>query len=206
MSDEVRDDEKVDRWVAHHPPADISPAEFEQFVADVLGAGGTDLANYTVQTHEVISGADGDFDFDATIRFSHLGMDYLTIVEAKRHKNPIKRELVQVLHSKAQSVGAHKAVMIATAPFQRGAIEFAKAHGIALVLVSEGRFTFETRAAEPRPVMSRQEAQERYGLPTFVGVGIGPGSDGGGTTFTTFDTTDCQRIQEVLFNVQTNES
>jgi hypothetical protein len=127
-------------------------------------------------------------------------------LEAKRHKNPIKRDLVQILHSKAQSVGAHKAVMIATAPFQRGAIEFAKAHGIALVLVSEGRFTFETRAAAPRPVMSRQEAQERYGLPTFVGVGIGPGGDSGGTMFTTFDTTDCQRIQEVLFNVETDES
>lgn len=205
MNGDALDDEKVDRWVAHHPPADISPGEFEEFVADVLGASATGLANYTVQTHEVIAGSDGDYDFDATIRFSNLGMDYLTIVEAKCHKNPIKRELVQVLHSKAQSVGAHKAVMIATAPFQRGAIEFAKAHGIALVIVSEGRFTFETRAAEPRPAMSRQEAQERYGIPTFVGVGIGPGGDTGGTMFTTFDTDDGSRIQEVLFSINADE-
>ena len=95
--------------------------------------------------------------------------------------------------------------MIATAPFQRGAIEFAKAHGIALVIVSEGRFTFETRAAEPRPAMSRQEAQERYGIPTFVGVGIGPGGDTGGTMFTTFDTDDGSRIQEVLFSINADE-
>jgi hypothetical protein len=43
-------------------------------------------------------------------------MDFLMLVEAKRHKNPIKRELVQVLHSKLRSVGAHKAAMIAPRP------------------------------------------------------------------------------------------
>ena len=54
MNGNVRDDEKVDRWVG--PPADISPVEFERFVADVLEAGGGDLASYTVQTHEGVAG------------------------------------------------------------------------------------------------------------------------------------------------------
>jgi hypothetical protein len=202
MATEGSDDEKVDRWIATRPPAeDISPAEFEEFVAELLRAGSPGLENYMVQSHEVIHGVDGDYDFDATVRFSVLGMDYLVLVEDKRHEHPIKRELVQVLHQKLQSVGAQKAVMISTAPFQRGAIEFAKTHRIALVMVSEGRFTFETRAAAPKPVMSREEAREKYGIPTFVAVCFGPGDKPGWTSITTIDPDDSQRIQEDIFGI-----
>ena len=54
-------------------------------------------------------------------------MEFLIVVEAKKHRYPIKRELVQVLHSKIQSVGAHKGVMVSTAPYQNGALDSATA-------------------------------------------------------------------------------
>lgn len=202
MTGHASDEEKVDRWVARYPPAEISPEDFEQFVADVLGTGSPGLAEFEVRSHEVLRGVDGDFDFDATVRFSYLGMSFLTVVEAKRHSNPIKRELVQVLHSKAQSVGAQKAILISTAPFQRGAIEFAKSHGIALVMVSEGRFTFETRAASPQPPMSRQQARDVYGAPPFVGVCFGPAERPGATAIMIVNPGDAERIRGVLFGVQ----
>lgn len=82
----------------------------------------------------------GTFDFDATARYQFAGMSFLVLVEAKLHKNPIKRELVLVLYQKILSVGAHKGVMVSTAPYQAGAVAFAKTHGIALVTVTEGRF------------------------------------------------------------------
>lgn len=203
-----RDDEKVDRWVARHPPAEnISPAEFEQFVADLLSAGSPGLENYRVQAHEVLQGVDGSYDFDATVRFSVLGMDYLVLVEDKRHEHPIKRELVQVLHQKLQSVGAQKAVMISTAPFQSGAIEFAKTHGVALVMVSEGRLLLETRAAMPRPVMSREEAQENYGLPTFVAVCFGPADNPGAISIANIDPDprESNGIQQEIFGIELDE-
>jgi hypothetical protein len=184
----------------------MSPADFEEFVAELLRAGSPGLENYMVQAHEVIHGVDGDYDFDTTVRFSVLGTDYLVLVEDKRHEHPIKREQVQVLHQKLESVGAQKAVMISTAPFQRGAIEFAKTHGIALVMVSEGRFTFETRAAQPKPVMSREEAREAYGLPTFVAVCFGPGDRPGSTTITTIEPGDSRRIQQDVFGIELSES
>ncbi len=53
-------------------------------------------------------------------------MDFVVLVEAKRHKNPVKRELVQVLRDKLADVGAHTAAMIATAPYQLGALDYAK--------------------------------------------------------------------------------
>ncbi len=132
-------DDAVARATAHYPPADLTPGEFEAYVTtlfDALELGGA-VDNLRVQTHEVVRGADGAYDFDATVRYELGGMDFLIVVEAKRHKNPIKRELVQVLHQKLQSVGAHKAVMVSTAPFQQGALDFALVHGIALVTVTE---------------------------------------------------------------------
>jgi hypothetical protein len=103
-------DEVVARPTAHYPPADISPAEFERFVTSLFDAieevGG--IANLHIQNHEVVQGMDGAYDFDATVRYELAGMAFLILVEAKLHKNPIKRDTVQVLHQKLQSVGAHK--------------------------------------------------------------------------------------------------
>lgn len=73
------------------------------------------------------------------MRFKVLGgVQFKTLVECKKHKNPIKRELVQALHQKQQSLGANKAILVSTSAFQDGAIEFARVHGIALVRLISG--------------------------------------------------------------------
>lgn len=112
---------------------------------------------------------DGTYDFDATVRSEMAGITFLVLVEAKRHKDPIRREHVQVLHSKLQSVGPQKAVMISTAPYQSGAVTYARTHGIALVTVTGGRFTYQTKAAMDVPYPIREQAADWFGLPTFVG-------------------------------------
>lgn len=185
--------------MARYPPAEITPTEFEEFVAALLRAVGTGLVEYRVTSREVIQGVDGTFDFDATVGLRSLGMEFLVVVEAKRHAHPIKRELVQVLYAKAQSVAAQKAVLISTAPFQQGAIDFAKTHGMALVLVTEGRFTFETRAATPQPTLSREQAQA-YGIPTFVGACFGAGEAPGSVRITHIDPEDPATVQEALLD------
>jgi hypothetical protein len=142
-----------DRGVVGYPCPVITPGEFEEFVAGgLLGAAGSGVDDLVVRVHEKVVGGDGVYDFDATVRYRFAGMAFLVVVEAKLHRNPIKRELVQVLHQKVHSVGAHKGVMVATSAYQAGAIEFATAHGIALVTVTEGRFVFATRnTAAVRP-------------------------------------------------------
>ncbi len=147
-------------------------------------------------------GVDGEYDFDATVRFSMGGMNFLVLAEAKRHKNPVKRELVQVLNDKLRSVGAQKAVMISTAPYQSGALEYAKVHGIALVTVTEGRFTYETKAAYGVPPMTRQQARERLGLPDFVGHAYGPGEEEGSTRVTLISPEYPDCIAEVLLGIE----
>jgi hypothetical protein len=170
-------EQEIDRASAHYPPAEITPAEFEQFVADFLTVEYAGLKDLQVTVHDVIEGTDGEYDFDATARYSIGGAAYLLLAEAKRHKNPIKRELVASLHSKLLSVGAQKAALFSTAPFQSGAVSFAKTHGIALVKVTEGRFTYETRSIDGSHGMSREDALEHMGLPYFVGVHIERGDE-----------------------------
>ena len=171
------DDQAVAPETAHYPSVKITPSEFEQFVVELLNSVDPLLASLEVTLHDRIEGVDGLYDFDATVRFGFAGMRFLVLVEAKRHKNPIKRELVQVLHSKLRSVGAQKAAMIATAPYQRGALDYAKAHGIALATVTEGRFTFETKSFGEGPTMTRQQGADQLGLPEFVGHAYGRGPE-----------------------------
>jgi hypothetical protein len=196
----MTDDDDVLMW---YPPADITPSEFEEWAAGVFESARTSLDDITVTIHDRITGTDGAFDFDATVRYRWAGIDFIVIVEAKRHKNPIKRELVQVLHSKMLSVGAHKGVMFSTSGFQRGAVEFAKKHGIALVTVTEGRFLYETRSADHRPALTREEAKDFWNLPTFAGHYIEPGDTPGETRLTLIDTHHPEYVRDLLLSVPT---
>jgi hypothetical protein len=195
------DDLAEQSWFRGYPAPDITPTEFEQWVAEVFESAAPSLEGLRVTLHEAIRGTDGSYDFDATIRFRWAGMDFLVLAEAKAHKSPIKRQLVQVLHSKVLSVGAHKGVMISTAPFQRGAVEFAKSHGIALVSVTEGRFTYEARGAGPVPAISREEALRQFDLPIFVGHSYAIGETPGSTERTLISTLDPEPIRDLLLAV-----
>ena len=145
-------------FLAFYPPPDITPSEFEEFVAgQLLGSAEPEVSNLHISLHEKITGTDGTYE-----------LSFLVLVEAKLHKNPIKRELVQVLYQTVQSAGAHKGVMVSTAPHQTGAVRFAQVHGIALATVTEGRFLYEARDALPTPQLSRAEAAARLGYPTFI--------------------------------------
>ncbi|MCZ4120257.1 restriction endonuclease [Streptomyces sp. H39-S7] len=163
-----RNEDSVARFTARYPQPDMTPAEFEEFVVELLRSGEPASLDFTVTLHETVQGFDGGYDIDATVRYAFLGMDFLVLVEAKHHQHPIKRELVQVLHQKCTSVGAQKALMVSTAPYQSGAVAFARAHGIALLTVTEGRYTFETKSADGRPALTREQALDHFGLPAFA--------------------------------------
>lgn len=142
---EDTDDDIVPRPLRNQDPVELTPSEFEVFVVDMFRALGPDVANLDIQLHEQITAADGTYDFDATVRFEQAGLHFLVLVEAKRHVNPIKRDIVMLINGKMQSVGAQKGVVVSTAPFQAGALTYARKHGIALVHVSSAGPTYVVR-------------------------------------------------------------
>ena len=78
-------------------------------------------------------------------------------VECNHDKSRVKRDRVQELWAKIQSVGAHKGILFATAGFQSGAIEFAKSHGIALVEIADGRSSYVVKTGAPQVVEQHLE-------------------------------------------------
>ncbi|MGO4120696.1 restriction endonuclease [Arthrobacter sp. YAF16] len=179
------------------PAAQMSASEFEEFVVATLRSLNNTVDNLEVKLHEVVEGTDGTYDMDAVMHFDVNGMTFRVLIEAKRHKNPIKREVVQILHQKVLSAGAQKGLIVATAPFQRGALDFAKAHGVALVVVSEGRFTYETRSADPAAAPSHESAA-RMGIPAFVGHAYRSSANGRGTQVSVISREYPEYLLEVL--------
>lgn len=121
--------------------------DYEVGVKNVISAKGHTLTDFEVTRREKLEGSDGEYIMDVVATFTILeGAKIFVLVECKHHKNSIKRELVQALHSKLVSVGAHKAMMFTTANYQRGAIEFAQAHGISLVRFIDSDLNYAVKA------------------------------------------------------------
>ncbi|QKO21199.1 restriction endonuclease [Rhodoferax sp. BAB1] len=120
-------------------------------VQGILDAAAGSLVDY--QSHHLASlqGSDGDYVIDVVANFSALGAKFVVLVECKHQARPVERQDVQVLHSKLLSTGAQKAMLFSIAGFQAGAVEFAEAHGIALVEVATGISNWHAKSAGPPP-------------------------------------------------------
>ena len=77
----------------------------------------------------------GQYQIDVYAEFIALSVKFKVIVECKRCTKPVEREKVVILADKVWSLGAHKGVLISTSGFQKGALEYAKKHGIALLQI-----------------------------------------------------------------------
>ena len=134
----------------NYPPPEITPEEFEKFVKEILDECGRPLTSYKSTHRETILGTDGNYEFDIVARFEALSANFLVVIECKKYKKAVERQPVQALWAKMQSVAAHKGIVCSTSGFQSGAVEFAKAHGIALVEIADGRTSFITRSFSDR--------------------------------------------------------
>lgn len=124
----------------------ITATEFEKLIYEYLSSLGSELKSFSAQ-HDVLKSAnDGDYQIDVFAEFEALGATIKVLVECKRHKNSIKREIVQVLHDKIISTGSNKGMIFTTSGYQSGAIEYAEKHGIALVIVKDGWMTYQTKS------------------------------------------------------------
>jgi restriction system protein len=126
----------------------LSPQEFESEVATFLMDAGGDQRGLRVERLEKISVQDGTYEIDITSRFEAFGVEFLVLVECKHHKSPIKRDVVQILNDRVRAVGGHKGIIFSTSRFQRGAVQYAQAHGVALVEIADGRTCYVTRGYE----------------------------------------------------------
>ena len=174
---------------------DISPEEFEQYVKDWFDSEGIHLKSYKSIINNKAAADDGIYEIDIDIIYDALGVEFRVLVECKRHSDNIKREVLQVLLQKLQSIGAHKGIVCATSDFQRGALEYAKKHGIACITVAESRMWVQTRSADREPVS--QEYCDFFGLSKFSGY-LKEYDDNGAITWSIVDRNNLEYIEKVL--------
>lgn len=141
MSGETNHEDVADRW----PTFTLSPGEYERAVADLVQDSGHEITDWQVTLLDQVEGVDGTYVIDVTVRFRLMGADFLMLFECKRHASPVKRQHLQVLAEKMQSNGAHKGVVVAATGFQRGALEYARIHGVACVRLLDGAWMHESR-------------------------------------------------------------
>ena len=115
----------------------ITPEEFEIFCVELLKsyAKEENLADFTIEHNVKIASSDGTYQIDAHASFTAMGVTVKVLCECKQYKNKVKREKVQILADKLRSLGMNKGILLSTSGFQKGAIDYAKEHGIALIQV-----------------------------------------------------------------------
>lgn len=138
-------------------PYDLSPTEFEEYCENIFkGYGEKDhLRNFEIKHDVEITTHDGIYQIDLYAVYTALGeTEFKILCECKKYKSKIKRDVVVALHGKVQSIGAQKGILISTSAFQKGAVQYAKEHGIELIQMTErGPVTY----ARLRPIPKEKD-------------------------------------------------
>ena len=115
----------------------ITPKEFEVFCKEVLeGYAEAEHLNGFKIDHDVkLKAYDGTYQIDVYASFFALGVEFKVICECKQYSERVERKVVAELDAKVKSLGLHKGILLSTSGFQSGAIQYAEAHGIALLQV-----------------------------------------------------------------------
>ena len=130
-------------------PVDVTPVEYQKQVVTWLHAAGGQLTDFSVRHLEPLHGSAGEYIIDAVAKFRIFDdAEIRVLVECKKLKRSVERDVVMTLRSKLQETGSHKGIIFSTSGFQRGAIHYAAKHGIALITFNEGTHTYITRSAE----------------------------------------------------------
>jgi len=141
-----------------------TPEQFEEYVLSWLRAAPAQLKSFHTERRQLLQGLDGEYEIDVAVTLELMEMKFLILVECKRWKNPVKREIVAALHQRMISLGAQKGLIAATSGFQRGAIQFAQAHGIALV-----NFASASTAWIAKSMNAPKQPPAWTRLPEFIG-------------------------------------
>lgn len=143
-------------------PIKISPIDFEKQVLELFKSQNPSPKNLEILHNQKLIAEEGEYQIDILLTFESFGVDFKVLVECKRHKDAVKREIVQILKDRVISLGAQKGILVTASGFQSGAIKYAKKHGIALLRIIEGKMVYETRSKEQVKTPFLVELEEYY--------------------------------------------
>ncbi len=153
--------------------ADITAKEFELFCLETLKAYAEreNLKNFIIKHNQKLKSEDGIYQIDVFAEYTAFGTKNIILVECKKYSNSIKRDIVVNLYAKLQSLGAQKGIIISTAGFQSGAVQYAEKHGISLWQVCNNYIKHISASVDKRipDIMKLQLEVEKY-LPKYFAL------------------------------------
>ena len=152
--------------------SDMTPTEFERCCLDILSGYAEEehLNGFEITHNKIIKASDGRYQIDVYAEFTAMGARFKILCECKKYKYRVGREKVAVLHRKLDSIGAQKGILISTSDFQSGALEYAKAHGIALIKAEDYHFEYLSHSnGQPENEDDPFLYSEKH-MPTYVGL------------------------------------
>jgi len=148
-------------------PVPITPQEFERQVLEWVRAS-LETGAAEVKHHAKAKGRGGEYTIDIRIRLTVLDGAIIDLcLECKNQQRAVERDELIILEGKLRDTGSHKGILFSTSGFQKGAIEYASAHGIATITIIAGEWLYETRAFDPT-----SQPPPELGLPRFAGIRV----------------------------------
>ena len=137
----------------------MTPTEFELHCMEILRGYAEEekLPAFKIEHDVKLTASDGTYQIDVYATYTALGAEMKILAECKQYKKRVGRDKVEVLESRLRSLGAQKGILLSTAGFQSGAIDFAKAHGIALVQVFDTHEKWYSHSGGPDEVIDEDD-------------------------------------------------
>lgn len=144
----------------------ITPREFEKEVKKLFSIKENKYKLIEIIHDKKIQNEDQEYQIDIYYEFEQADFSFKVLVECKRHKGAVSRELIQVLNDKLTETGTHKGILVSTSGFQKGAISYARRKGIALVRIVRGEMLYEPKG-RPQTEVDLEDITELVDMPDF---------------------------------------
>lgn len=110
--------------------------EFEFFVADIYSESDEIKVEHDVTE---IGKSKAKRQIDVKVTQKTKLHTYVTIIECKRWKKPVTRQVIDVLFASVEDLNANKGVIFTTKGYEEGAVEYAKSKNIDIFIVRDIR-------------------------------------------------------------------
>lgn len=155
-------------------PVPITPEDFEKQVVEWVAASSDPPIVVETKHQATTYGQGGEYRIDVRLILRVVGQATIVIlIECKHQKRPVERDELLVLEGKLRDTGAHKGILFSTSGFQKGAIRYAAARGIATVTLIDRSWLFVTKANVRAP-----QPPPRLHLPRYAGLRLSPTATG----------------------------
>jgi hypothetical protein len=124
-------------------PRRLRPYEFEILAARELRKAGIELSTLKVHERTPLSkGSEDEYAMELTGLMRVRGADRPVLVECRSERQPVRPEAVRALSARLPQWRAQHAIMFSTSGYDPAAVRDARASGVALLAVADGKAAF----------------------------------------------------------------